>query len=312
MNPVQATSSKRDLACGLQVLIAFWVAAALVACDPSGVIPSPGHGFDGLGPMTDLGHPGTDLQERVPRVPDSLDGAAAPNAPSDVVTELLLDLEGVTLNNGVSEPLSIHVPPDTLSLELVVMGTDGRVYWLSSWLTPDGDELFTPQWQPSESMICVSCLNPILAEEAVFAALIPNNPAVVTVVSGEHNVVVRGGALDDDLEGEISESVDVRVFVKRGAEVPEQGTLGLNLHFTGARGWSATSASEDPEFLAIVEEVAAIYGQVGVSLGEVTFRDVDPIYRVIEGYETGTAPLKELFGKCSSNSTEPQWQVALW
>jgi hypothetical protein len=93
-----------------------------------------------------------------------------------------------------------------------------------------------------------------------------------------------------------SGSVSIRVHAKVESPIPDTGTLNLNLHFTGSRGWTSKTAPADPEFQTILETMSSTYGEVGISLGRVEYFDVDPLYQVIESIDGEDSDLGEMFG----------------
>jgi len=275
------------------------------------------------------GDDGTDAPEATPdAADDALPGDAvadtvAPPKEAEAHTLTLVDRLPVTLLNGRSQNVTFDVPHGIVSLTVTVDGEADGMYALDHWSGPGDSTLVTSGWLDGGGAgagLCLDCPNRIVLAEGTFAALAPNNP-VPTVVPGTHVLGAfgmrpkpvagqTGGTCGDGvctfieqftcpqdcapepISGEVLLSVHGKVSDE--GDLPDRGVLDLNLFFTGAR-WTAATAAEDPEFQALLGAVDTIYGQVGVSLGELTYYDVDPRFQVIESVQGGDSDLMELF-----------------
>jgi len=244
----------------------------------------------------------------------------------------LIDQRVVTLSGGVSAPITVNVPAGVVSVTLSVLGDVDGLYGVGSWQGEGDRVLVTDGWMDGDDGalgLCLSCPNRIALSEGDFAAIAPNNPAA-TVESGPYTFTAVGHRpkeVTQSMQGQCGDSIctlldqfqcpkdcaalpidgDVVVSVHAKlapeAAVPETGVLDLNFHFTGARGWSAASAPTDADFQAIVDAMRTLYAQVGVSLGELTYRDIDPSFATIESVQGADSDLMQLFATSEGNAS---------
>jgi len=258
------------------------------------------------------------------------DTSVAPDtsSPVDPSVVTLLEEEIVTLSAGESAPITVEVPDGVTSMTISVLGASDGMYGLASWLGPEETVLVTDGWLDGNGAmqgLCLDCPNRIALSEGDFAALAPNNPES-TLVAGTHTFVAFGmipkpvsqnfqGPCGDGectildqfqcpqdcaatpVDGDVAVSVYAKVAP--GEAAPTSGVLDLNLHFTGAKGWTAATAPTDEEFQEILERVRTIYGQksVGIRLGEITYRDIDPSFHIIETVQGPDSDLMQLFAQ---------------
>ena len=214
----------------------------------------------------------------------------------------LLEDHPVQLVYGVSLPVTVTAPADTVSLTVTVAGSKTEMVALGSWIGPSGASLVPDGWYLDLSTpLCLGCANRIALVEAVFAGLAPNNPGV-DLLPGKHTFSAYGCVLDGITTTPAYSQVALTVHAKVMEAPPESGVLDLNLHFTGAQGWTAATAKTDPAFLAILDGVADIYAQASVVLGEVTWNDVDPVFQVIEDVQGPKNDLLDLFEQSAGRS----------
>lgn len=247
--------------------------------------------------------------------------------PTAARVETLLDTE-IQLTLGVSSSIDVEVPAGVVSMTISVIGDGGTYYGLADWVGPGAFELVTTGWVNSEEGqggLCLSCPNRIALSGGAFASLAPNNPAS-RVEAGTHTfslfgyvppeVVQTQGRCGDGQCNFIDQfqcaqdcqvspafgPARVIVHAKVGDEgLPATGVLDLNLHFTGAQGLTAESARTDPSFQGMLDSMRTIYGQVGLSLGEITYRDIDSGYRTIESLDGPTSDLQAMFSESDGN-----------
>jgi len=266
----------------------------------------------------------------------SADVAGDTTAPADTTTplgagvEALLDGAPYRLVFGASGPITVEVPEGTVSISIAVVGQPGVRYLLDSWSDSAGKVLVTPDWlsgSGSQGGMCTGCANRIVPSDAAFSALAPNNPGA-TFAAGPHTfaitgfvqkpVVTAGSAVCGDgichvfdqfqCQADCAASgavgpIEVTVFAKRTVDglLPDTGVLDLNLHFTGAQGLTATTAKTDTTFQASIAEMRTLYAQVGITLGEIAYRDIDTRYQVIETFDGPDSDLIEMFEESAGN-----------
>ncbi|TNF35238.1 MAG: hypothetical protein EP329_06400 [Deltaproteobacteria bacterium] len=259
-------------------------------------------------------------------VADTAQDTGGSTTDPSVVT--LIDQQTVTLTAGESAPITVTVPEGVTSVTVSVLGDNDGMYGLASWTGPDDTVLVTDGWLDGDGAmqgLCLDCPNRVALSEGDFAAIAPNNP-VPTLLPGTHTFVAFGmlpkevsqnfqGPCGDDectildqfqcpkdcaatpVEGDVLVSVHAKVAPTETA--PVSGVLNLNLHFTGAKGWSAATAPDDEELQDILDKVRAIYAQdsVQIRIGEITYRDIDPSFHIIETVQGPNSDLMQLFAQ---------------
>ena len=98
-----------------------------------------------------------------------------------------------------------------------------------------------------------------------FAVLVPNSP----------NISLLNGSWTFNLLASASTTVNVEALFKAPSFAPlTSGTLNANLFFVGVTGLSAATAPADANFQAVLSKVNAIYAQIGLQFGTVTYIDI--------------------------------------
>ncbi len=216
---------------------------------------------------------------------------------------ILIDERDYLLTDGFSDPITVEVPPNTISMTITVQGHNSEMYGIGYWTGPNDFSLIPKNWERNNySQMCFkNCNNRIVLAEATFAALAPNNPES-KVEPGQHTFAVYG-MFPQDMMGFTPSNREVRVSVhiKVREELPTTGVLDLNLYFTGSNGWTAETAKTDAAFQQIISQVDTIYQSVGVRLGELTYQDIDARYKVIESVTGPDSDLMELFAQSSQS-----------
>jgi hypothetical protein len=288
-----------------------------------GDVAEPASSADVAGPQDDTTTP-TDDVETPP------EDTAGPTGAEGL--QVLMDGAEYALAFGRSVAIDVLVPEGTVSLSISIVGSPGTYYVLDSWSDEFNNTLVTANWlagQDAQGGLCTSCPNRINIADAAFASLAPNNPSVV-LSPGLHTftiagftpkpVVSQGSAVCGDNVchfmdqfqcqadcGAIAAAgkVEVTVVAKTTTDglLPEVGVLDLNLHFTGAQGLTAESAKTDATFQAALDRMRVIYSQVGISLGEITYRDIDASYAVIETFDGPESDLIQMFEESAGNPT---------
>lgn len=212
----------------------------------------------------------------------------------------LLD-QVIPLSLGSSASITFEAPENVVSLMVNV--TDGPAdgqYAVSDWVGPDDFVLVPNGWERfSQSGICFpDCNNRILLNQASFGALAPNNPDS-QVAPGTYRLKVVGMTMSGNpfmpQVSPMSGEVRLTVYAKVASSLPEEGILDLNIFFSGTQGWTAESAKDDPDFQALLDRVEAIYDQVNIKLGQISYNDIDSRFQVIEDVMGGDGDLGELF-----------------
>ncbi len=209
----------------------------------------------------------------------------------------------VDIPDGRSEPVEVELPPDVLSLTLVVRGEGLFFYVVGRLEGPEGQVLVaegppdvepTPQERFSGGPFPGPFASPNRSVSAAFsvaAMMAPNNPGVaLTPGLWRYRLLARDGNGDP-----VSSRARVTALIKRGPSPQVEGTLDLHLHFTGARGWTAATAPRDPDLSRAIERTRAFYAGIGVTLGEITYDDISETYRTVDaGMQVGST-LERMF-----------------
>jgi hypothetical protein len=201
------------------------------------------------------------------------EGTAISTSITDEVEQVLQTVleTKVRLDQGLSDPVTFEVPVDAYSVTVVIEG-DGS-YTLDSWEDPEGVPLVRPGWIEDEGdWLCRSCMQLVGWGEEAFSTVAPNRPDV-PITAGVHEITVAG---------DWDERVSVTVMVKVGASPHETGVLDLNLWFTGAYGWTSEVAEQDDHLAEVLDYVDELYGEVGLSLGELLYLDLEDRWQNIE------------------------------
>jgi len=262
------------------------------------------------------------------------DTTGTPDAAPDVTPEpglannIELLNEDIDMSLGRSGTFTVDVPADVVALTISVEGSSDSFYGLASWIGPNGFELVYGTWtssQEGQGGLCLSCKNRIALSGGTFASIAPNNPES-QVDSGLHTFSLFGyigpevinsqGPCGDNIchsfdqficpqdcgTSPASGPVRVRVHAKvADAGLPATGVLDLNLHFTGAQGFTAASAKDDPTFQGYLSAMDTIYQTVGIRLGTITYRDIDPGYATIESLDGANSDLQAMFAESDGN-----------
>lgn len=264
--------------------------------------------------------------------PDTTTDVSDPG-PVAAHTVTLIDNVEHNIVIGGSTPITFEVPADVISISISVTGDPGVTYGLGKWDAPNGVELVYDGWTSQDQgagQMCLGCDNRIAVAAGAFATIAPNNPAA-TVEAGQHTITLfafrpavvagqGGGSCGDDectlfeqfqgcsdcnpesYTGPARVWVHAKVADTAGAGLPATGVLDLNLHFTGAEGFTAASAPTDSEFQSYLQTMRDIYGTVGITLGEITYRDIDAKFRVIESIDGPESDLQEMFRLSGTNA----------
>ena len=218
--------------------------------------------------------------------------------------------EVYVLENNYSPYIEIEAPENVYSIGISI--TEGSAlsrYVVTDWTGPDGFQLVPNGWEDGNFlMVCMqNCNNRVAAQlPGAFGGLAPNNPNA-RVDPGTHrfrvgrvNMNAMGALYNPELANTNPNEVRVTVYANVvHDEVPTQGKLDLNLFFSGANGWTASSAPGDASFQQMMTRIDQIYDQVGIEIGEVQYYDIDPAFRIIEDMMSGVGDMAEMFAESS-------------
>ena len=220
-------------------------------------------------------------------------GAALADAGWDVETSVvniatLVDTVSLPLRFGVGT-FDFEVGENVLSLAVIVYGQPTGWYGIDAWTNGDGSSLVTADWPTfaGNERGCVSCAN--FASQGVGASttIAPNRPTAV-IQPGLHRISVVGW-----VDGLSADEASVRVVAKTGDALPDTGVVDLNFYLTGAQGWNSETVQTDSYFAACIARVNEVYGEIGLSVGAITFHDIDPTFATIS-IEDGEMGLENL------------------
>lgn len=216
---------------------------------------------------------------------------------------VLIDEREYQLTKGFSEPITVQVPPNTISMTITVDGPRTDMFGIGHWTGPNDFALIPSGWEKSGlgQMCFKNCNNRIALSEATFAVIAPNNPDS-KVEAGTHTFTAYGLSPQGMMGAPSNAKVRVTVMIKVRKELPTTGTLDLNLHFSGSNGWTAETAKTDPVFQKVMTDLNTIYSTIGVKIGELAYRNVDPSYQVIETIQGADSDLMELYSQSSASS----------
>jgi hypothetical protein len=215
-----------------------------------------------------------------------------PNKEVDKVQIVKLGL--VTLGaDGRSPALKFTLPDDAVSFGINAVGTSGVFFAVDALRNPNGKQLILDNWYNSplnggQPSVCVVCLNRVASTQSAHGTLVPNTPAV-ELLPGEHSFRIygweRGGTPFKPTYAPAAGKTEVSVVIKRSkSDLPKAGELNLNLHFTGADGLTAATAQKDARLLKALDVFIQIYAQAGISVGSISYRDLDPAFQVVDSF----------------------------
>ncbi len=226
--------------------------------------------------------------------------------PGDAGVITLFD-ETVSLINGyATEAIEFQVPDNVLSVAITISdGPPNAQYAVTGWTGPGNFPIVPSGWESSGSGMCYpNCNNRIILNVASFGGLAPNNPDS-RVEPGNHRFFPIGFAVSGWSMSPLTAGVRVKVMAKTiSDEVPDTGVMDLNIYFTGSNGWTAETAQNDPSFAAMLQQVDALYDQVGVDLGEITYNDAPSNLQVIQDHSSGSGDLSQLFASSADAPLE--------
>jgi hypothetical protein len=238
-------------------------------------------------------------------------GMGGSPAPGCVETTVdTIDLGSVTINGG-SEPITIDLPEDVISLTLLAIeGTDSAFVGVGLLEGPDGTILVAenpPGGILPNAQFAALFPGPFSSPNrfatsatGVGGLLAPNNPSVA-VTPGTWTIEL----LAADQNGRpANTTVQLTAHVKRAAQDPTCGVLDLHFYFTGAQGWTADNAPDDQDFQGAVARMRAFYSEIGIELGVITYDDVEggAELRTVDATGGPASGLHDLYSRCAYES----------
>jgi len=216
----------------------------------------------------------------------------------------VIELNGVMITNGKSEPLELELPEDVVSLTMIALADESHMITVEELIDPFGeplvsaappgvtftqfDQFLSPFPGPFRSPNRVA-----VASVGLGALLAPNNPSV-SVSGGSWGYQLAAINATTGMPANLS--ADLIILIRRGQQ-PERGRLDLHLHFTGARGWTAENAPDDPDFQVALERMRAFYQEVGIELGEVTYDDIPEQFKTADAGQGPNSILHQIYAQ---------------
>ncbi len=230
----------------------------------------------------DAGHSGLARPDAEPDrdLPASAADAGLAAAPGDAVEwrhppPTTFDADGRTPD------ITFDVPAGTRTITLFAEGREGSIYVVERvedgagavWVDP------APPGRPIDALDRTMLVFPgpflspnrVAWGDVVATAMIPNNPRV-TPAPGRWRV-----RLAADPPPPPEETIELIAQLEAGP-VPARGRLDLHFHFTDAGNWSAETAADDPDFRQVLNHVTVLLRDVGIDVGQISYRDV-PVVR---------------------------------
>ena len=176
--------------------------------------------------------------------------------------------------------VKLNVPQGATSFILNVNGLGAELGIATKITSPSGKVVF----DYNADVI----VNRTDATDIAYSLMVPNAPGV-DMEAGEWSFLLMSGGKAVDV------TVDAIIKTKPAAT----RTLDLNLYFVGLDDFGSEQAQSDTEFQALVDNVAAAYGAVDITIGarnyiDITGDDADRL-GVVDGTDGPNAELFQLF-----------------
>ncbi len=209
----------------------------------------------------------------VPDVPD----AGPPYWPDLPAGYAQTHVEAAKVNNGgMTDSLALEAPPNAVSFMVLLDGPPPTVYLRpANLVTPSG----SPIVKNTGDVTCVPCVNRVIADQVLATTLVPNSPEVPFDSEGKYKLQVREFVVEQLPQGGYKIAnynktpPNVRVLFKTSTTTPTQGTLDLNLWFTGAGALTAATAPTAPRVVTMLADLNTILATAGITVGKVTYQD---------------------------------------
>lgn len=217
------------------------------------------------------------------RIPVPLRATASSWA-DDIVT----DFGVVSLPGGTTDYLTVHVPPDAISLSIEAWGQPTDTFGVLSLVGPDGHE-YEAGGQPGLPFGWY-------ASGHVLVATLPNNDRP------DEQLQPGGGAYRfrlSRLQGS-SASCRIRAIVKnRPGAVATPGVVDLNVYLAAHAAPVAATAPTHVTLQAILKETDRLLRKAGIQVGAVSYFDVDK-----NSYDAPGAAIWNLFQQATTGAPE--------
>jgi hypothetical protein len=198
----------------------------------------------------------------------------------------------------------LRVPGEAIAIGFQVTGSTAAAFQVGEWRDGDrhlmADSLVNlggvsaemdPMKAASNYTRCAGCDNPTVFNQVTLATLAPNNPKG-KFAPGTHDISLLGQAWKSVTLGDgyvvpfvenapATGSVYVSAFAKVTPKLPDTGVVDLNMHYTGAQGWRASNAEENPGITAMLERLNTILSPAGLRIGVVRHFDVDEEFAML-------------------------------
>lgn len=258
----------------------------------SGIVVAPDSGQPEI-PDTGVPNPDPDAGEN-PQ-PD----AGMMNMGNPGVEEMVIGTVNIEAS-GDSLPVNFELPDDVVSFAILIQGTEAGTYIVRTLDGPLGN-LVTDD--PSNvNMLEMFLLGPFAAQfkspnrvvqdKGLVATSFPNNPGI-QVSGGMHTMVITGISINGNNANPLPGPVEVKILFRRA--LVASGKLDLSLYFTGAGALSAAGAPDDMLITAAVARLGEIYAQANITIGDISYYDVDPSFQTITGIDGSGDDLEQLF-----------------
>ena len=225
----------------------------------------------------------------------------ADELPEGSLTTVTLMDDTVAMDEGYTDYITIDVPDDVYSLAITVTeGDPDDNFLVTDWSDDSGFYIVPEGWEETQQICYQNCNNRTMPRPGAYGILAPNNPDS-QANPGEHQFRVHAMDMPEIAfqfaEPSVGTSESVRVTVHAEIvdnEVPDTGTINLNLFFSGANDWDADTAASDPDFQAMLDEVDQVYDQVGIDLGDISYHDVSSDYQVLSDIMSGSGDMAQM------------------
>ena len=221
------------------------------------------------------------------------------------------DIGLVNLNaEGFSDRIFFDIPECAVSFAVILEGPDQVHLILDSLIGPNGAVIVTGEGGSGGMALMgpfpgqMESPQRMASGGGVSTVLVPSSPGIA-IQAGPWEMVVQGGTPGGGFGGSAvtpySGGVTVGVIWKNVDTATEGGVLDLNLHFTGAGELTATNAPDSLLMQGALTELSAIYGEAGVTIGEIRYFDIDESFSTIRSIEGPSNMLSNMFRLSEGN-----------
>lgn len=240
---------------------------------------------------------------------DTIEDVAVPLGCEDATGETDIGLVNLDAE-GFSERIFFDIPECAVSFAVILEGPDQVHLILDSLIGPNGDVIITGEGGSGG----MALMGPFPAQMdspqrmasggGVSTVLVPSSTGI-EIQTGPWEMSVQGGTPGGGFGGNsvtpYSGGITVGVTWKNVDTSSSGGVLDLNLHFTGAGELTATNAPDSLLMQGALSELSAIYGEAGVTIGEVRYIDIDENFATIRSIEGPSNMLSNMFRLSAGN-----------